>query len=192
MTEEQPYDVVEQHDTFEVRHYPEHVVAEITVEGRFDAAGNKAFMPLASYINARNRPGDKVSMTAPVIQRAARSEATSGHIDAESLQQTEVSPGRYVVSFVMPAGHTEATLPTPGDERIRIRTVPAEYAAALRYSGRWSHKAYAAHEEELLAALTEAGIEVTGPLRFARYDPPWTPWFLRRNEVVAPIADPTF
>lgn len=192
MTEQQPYEVVEQHDTFEVRLYPEHVVAEIIVEGDFDAAGNKAFMPLASYINARNRPGDKVSMTAPVIQRAERSGAASGRIDAETLQQTELAPGRYVVSFVMPAAHTEETLPPPGDERIRIRTVPAEYAAALRYSGRWTHNAYADHEAELLTALTEAGMEVTGPLRFARYDPPWTPWFLRRNEIIAPIADPTF
>jgi hypothetical protein len=185
MTEQQPYEVLVSHEEFELRRYPEHVVAEVTVVGSFEGVGNKAFMSLAGYINGRNHAGDKVAMTAPVIQR--RGEQL---IELEELQQVEVGPGEYVVSFVMPGEHTEASLSQPADERVRLRTVPEEHAAAVRYSGRWSRSAYQKRATELLRALADAGIEVTGPLRFARYDPPWTPWFLRRNEVVVPVARP--
>lgn len=185
MTEEQPYDVLEQHEEFELRRYPQHVVAEISVAGSFEGVGNKAFMSLAAYISGRNREGDKVAMTAPVIQRPS-----DDRIELEELQQVEVAPGEYVLSFVMPEQHTEESLPPPTDSRIRLRTVPEEYAAAVRYSGRWTRSSYERHAAELLAALEAAGLRVVGPLRFARYDPPWTPWFLRRNEVVAPVAGP--
>jgi hypothetical protein len=66
--------------------------------------------------------------------------------------------------------------------------VPAETAAALRFSGRWSRQSYERHAADLLEALTAAGLRPAGPPRYARFDPPWTPWFLRRNEVVVPVA----
>jgi hypothetical protein len=140
------------------------------VVGSFESAGNRAFRPLAAFIGGRNRPDTKVAMTAPVVQEAG------------------TRPGRYVVGFVMPATYTEDTVPTPTDPRVRIRTVPEGLAAALRFSGCWSRAAYERKAAELLESLAEAGLEVDGPLRFARFDPPWTPWFLRRNEVVAPLA----
>lgn len=65
--------------------------------------------------------------------------------------------------------------------------VPAQTAAALRLSGRWSRTSYQRKERRLLAAVAEAGLRVVGPPRYARYDPPWTPWFRRRNEVVVPV-----
>lgn len=185
MTEEQPFEVLEQHDGFEVRRYPAHLVAEVTVEGSFESAGNHAFGPLAAYIFARGREGPTVAMTAPVIQRREHSGAEG--VEAGEMQQIEVGPGRYVVSFVMPAGWSEETLPDPGDDRVRIRSVPEEVAAAVRYRGRWSRAGYEAKAARLLSRLAEAGLEPSGPVRFARYDPPWTPWPLRRNEVVVPV-----
>lgn len=170
MTEQQPYEVVGRYRDFEIRRYPEHVVAEVVVDASFESAGNKAFRPLAAYIGGRNRPDTKVAMTAPVVQEAGS------------------RADRYVVGFVMPAGYTEDTVPTPTDPRVRIRTVAPGLAAALRFSGAWSRRAYERRAAQLLESLAEAGLEVDGPLRFARYDPPWTPWFLRRNEVVAPLA----
>lgn len=184
MTEQQRYDVIGSYRGFELRRYPEHVVAEITVDGSFESAGNRAFMPLAGYIGGRNRLDSKVAMTAPVLQEAAAERIA---VTAPVVQEPAAGSAEYVVGFVMPAGCTEQNLPRPTDPRIRIRTVPEQYAAALRFSGRWSRGAYDAKAAQLLRSLTEAGLEVIGPLRFARYNPPWTPWFMRRNEVVAPV-----
>jgi effector-binding domain-containing protein len=172
MTEEQPFDVLTEYPEFELRRYPEHVVAETRVKGSFEGVGNKAFMRLVGYIGGRNRQSQKVAMTAPVVQEAAE------------------DPGRYVVSFVMPAGFDLDGAPEPTDRDVRLRAVPAQTAAALRFSGRWSRGRYDAHARRLLEAVEEAGLHVDGPLRFARFDPPWTPWFMRRNEVVVPVLPP--
>jgi SOUL heme-binding protein len=173
MTEEQPYDVVQEYPDFELRWYPEHVVAETQLKGSFEGVGNRAFMRLVGYIGGRNRRSEKVAMTAPVVQEAAK------------------DSGRFVVSFVMPAGFEEDSAPEPADDNVRLRTVPAQTAAALRFSGRWSQGRYDAHARQLLRSVEAAGLKVDGPPRFARFDPPWTPWFLRRNEVVVPVLPPS-
>lgn len=173
MTEEQPYDVVREYPGFELRRYPEHVVAETRVRASFESAGNTSFRRLVGYIGGRNTQARKVAMTAPVVQQA----------DEEA--------GRYVVAFVMPAGFDLEGAPAPTDGQVRVRAVPAQTAAALRFSGRWSQGRYDEHAQRLLAAVADAGLEVAGPLRFARFDPPWTPWFLRHNEVVVPVVPPT-
>lgn len=88
MTEEQPYDVVQEHPGFELRRYPGHVVAETRVTGSFESVGNTSFRRLVGYIGGRNTQSRKVAMTAPVLQEA----------------DTEV--GHYVVSFVMPGSRS--------------------------------------------------------------------------------------
>jgi hypothetical protein len=92
------------------------------------------------------------------------------------------------VGFVLPADVGAQDLPDPVDPTVRVRPVPAETAAALRFSGRWSRSSFETRKAHLLAALDTAGFDVAGPPRYARFDPPWTPWFLRRNEVVVPVA----
>lgn len=167
MTEQQPYDVLETYPAFELRRYPEHLVAETEVGAPFELAGNLAFPRLARYIGGHNRASRKVAMTAPVLQE------DQGH--------------RFVVGFVMPADIPVDQLPAPSDPAVRTRVVPAQTAAALRFSGRWSRTSYQRQERRLLAAVADAGLRVVGPPRYARYDPPWTPWFRRRNEVVVPV-----
>jgi hypothetical protein len=170
VTEQQVYEVLEQHPDFEVRSYPDHLVAEIEVGGPFELAGNLAFPRLARYIGGHNRSSRKIAMTAPVVQ------------------EQDAASWRYVVGFVMPADVSPEDVPDPLDPAVRTRRVPAETAAALRFSGRWSRGTYEKHATQLLAAVEAAGLEVTGPPRYARFNPPWTPWFLRRNEVVVPVA----
>ena len=172
MTEEQTYDVVAKYPDFELRRYAEHVVAETRVSGSFEGVGTTSFRRLVGYIGGRNAQSQKVAMTAPVIQEAE-----------------DEKPGSYVVSFVMPTGLDLQHAPEPTDSAVRLRTVPAQTAAVLRFSGRWSRGRYEEHARRLTAALETAGLTVDGPLRFARFDPPWTPWFRRRNEVVAPVRD---
>jgi hypothetical protein len=139
------------------------------VKGSFEGVGNKAFMRLAGYIGGRNRQGEKIAMTAPVVQEAGP------------------EPGLYVVGFVMPADSFGRVAPEPSDPNVRVRVVPGRLAAAKRFSGRWSQSRYDGQAAQLLKEVEQAGLHVDGPLRFARFDPPWIPWFRRRNEVLAPI-----
>ena len=170
VTEQQPYEVLEEYPDFELRRYPDHLVAETEVGGPFELAGSVAFPRLARYIGGHNRSSRKLAMTAPVVQEQ----------DPQSR--------RYVVGFVMPADLSAEDLPDPADTTVHTRRVPAETAAVMRFSGRWSHSSFEKRAAQLLAALDAAGLEVLGAPRYARFDPPWTPWFLRRNEVVVPVA----
>lgn len=187
MTEKQPYDVRQSFPAFEIRFYPAHVVAEIEVETAFSDAGNEAFRPLAGYIGGKNATSGKVAMTAPVVQTQAPAKKKIAM--TAPVVQAPVEDGRYVVSFVMPAKYTLDTLPVPTDERVRLREVPAARAAVLRYTGSWSKTSYEKKAVALRAAVLHQGLVIGGPLRWERFNPPWTPWFLRRNEVVAPLAD---
>ena len=74
MTEQQPYEVVQSYPTFELRRYPAHLVAEVSVQGPFEDAGNRAFRPLFGYITGQNESARSVAMTAPVVQETATSE----------------------------------------------------------------------------------------------------------------------
>jgi hypothetical protein len=185
VTEQQRYDVVRTEPAFELRRYPPHLVAEVEVDGTFESAGNTAFRPLVGYIGGRNESSTGMAMTAPVIQR--RDEPPPHDVETTT---TSVGRGRYVVSFVLPDDVTEETVPAPADATVVVRAVPEEYAAVSRFSGRWTASSFRQRADELDRAVREAGLAPTGPVRFARFDPPWTPWFMRRNEVVLPVAAP--
>jgi hypothetical protein len=107
---------------------------------------------------------------------------------APVLQTSEGSA--HEVSFVMPAGSTREQMPDPVDPSVAMLEVGEEFAAASRFSGRWTESSCDKHARELRERVVEAGMRPSGPPRFARYDPPWTPWFLRRNEVVLPVEPP--
>jgi hypothetical protein len=191
VTEQQPYDVIEPHRGFELRRYPEHVVAEVVVSGGFEEVGNRAFRPLFRYISGHNRSRTALAMTAPVVQESTPSERMA--MTAPVLQspsgragtdRSEPGPDEYTVAFVLPASVTAETVPEPSDPQVRTRVVPERLAAARRYSGRWTEPSFRRRLAELHESLSGAGLEPVGPAVFARFDPPFTPWFLRRNEVV--------
>jgi len=79
-------------------------------------------------------------------------------------------------------------LPIPDDPNIKLRQVPARRVAAVRYSGFWSEKQFLRYKQELENWITANSIKVIGEPVWARYNPPFTPWFLRRNEILVPIA----
>lgn len=187
MTEQQRYEVVRRYPGFELRHYPAHAVAEVTVSGSFDAAGSRAFRSLFGYISGQNTSSSAVAMTAPVVQAAAPSEKVRM---TAPVVQSEAGEGEYVVAFVLPAAMTAGSAPVPTDPRVRVRAVPDELAAALRFTGRWSEGAFRRRLGDLRAAVEAAGLQAVGPPRFARFNPPFTPWFLRRNEVVQGVERP--
>ena len=185
MTERQAYDILTRFQGFELRRYPAHLVAEVEVDSSFTDAGNQAFGLLVAFISGRNSTRCKVAMTAPVLQEQASARIA---MTSPVVQESGGKPGRQVVAFVMPAQFTVDTLPTPTDPRIRVRELPTQLAAAKSFTGRWSEQIYSAQLSELRSAVSQAGLEIIGQPRFARFDPPWTPWFLRHNEVVQQVS----
>lgn len=194
MTEQQPYELVRRYPHLELRRYPAHVVAEIRVDATFGRAGNAAFRHLFSYISGSNTARQNLAMTAPVIQGGKPSQKlamTAPVLQSGPLPGSADKPG-YVVAFVLPAGLTAETAPVPSNPDVRIRAVPASLAAAVRFSGSGSEAAFERRNNGLQAALTLAGLTAVGPPRLARFDPPFKPWFLRRNEVVQDVQEPSW
>jgi effector-binding domain-containing protein len=181
--EEAKYEVVSRNKNFEIRDYASYVVAETVVDGTLEDAGNKAFSMLFKYISGENRSHGKIAMTAPVSQELAHEK-----IKMTSPVGQQRVEGGWVVSFTMPAQYTMETLPTPEDLRVKLRQVPACRMAAVRYSGGWSEKRYLRYKEELEAWIGENGFRILGEPVWARYNPPFTPWFLRRNEILIPVG----
>lgn len=181
--EEAPYTVVKASGIFEVRDYEPHILAETLVDGTLEDAGNKAFRRLFNYISGANHSRSSIAMTAPVSQESSGEKIT---MTAPVSQQP--SAGKWAVSFMMPASYTTATLPLPDDNSITLRQVPARRMAAVRYSGTWSEKNYLDYKEKLENWIRENGLEISGEPVWARYNPPFTLWFLRRNEILIPVV----
>jgi hypothetical protein len=180
--EEPAYEVVRQlGNDVEVRQYAAYVVAEVLVDGPADKAGNTAFPILAGYIFGKNKGERKLEMTAPVTQTPRSPEPVKLDMTAPVTQAA--APGGFVVQFVLPKEVTLATAPEPLDPRVKLREVPATRLAAIRYSGFWSAANYDEHLAALKAALASAGLESAGEPVFSRFNAPFTPWFLRRNEI---------
>lgn len=176
--EEPAYEITGKIGAVELRQYAPYVVAEVLMTGTATAAGNKAFRILASYIFGRNRGERKLAMTAPVTQTAAPMKLA---MTAPVIQSA--APGGYLVQFVLPRGVTLDTAPEPIDQRIVLRQVPSMRVAVIRYSGFWSDANYNKHLAQLEETLRKAGVKWTGEPVYSRYNPPFTPWFLRRNEI---------
>ena len=184
--EEPGYTVVERYQEFELRQYDAYLVAETSVSGDFDDVGGEAFRRLFDYISEGDRPQGKIAMTTPVIQQPLPAVTEQSAVD-------DASPGannRYRFAFVMPAGYSLEDLPRPENPKVLIKSVPARLMAARRYAGTWSEERYRSNEQQLLAAVQAAGLKTLGPPIFARYNAPFSLWFLRRNEVLVEVAAP--
>lgn len=184
MTEKQDYEVVRAYEGFEVRRYPPHVVAEVVVRSGFEDAGNAAFRTLFGYISGQNRSAGRVAMTAPVIQREPQRIAMT-----EPVEQRETGEGEYAVAFVLPSALTLESAPVPTNPEVRLHLRPAVLSAARRYRGRWTQASFERHRDELRDAVRAAGLTPVGTPRWARFDPPFVPWPLRRNEVVQDLEE---
>ena len=186
-TEEAEYTVLLKEENLEVRLYEPHIVAETVVDKDFEDAGSEAFGRLFKYISGNNQPQRGIAMTAPVGQVAGGQEIESQEIDMTApVGQTQVDD-QWVVSFMMPSSFTMDSIPKPNDERIALRYVPERTMAAIRYSGFWNKSGYQKNKSRLEKWIDQKGYVATGAPVWARYNAPFMPWFLRRNEVLIPV-----
>ncbi len=175
---EPKFTIESKNEHYEIRSYGETIVAETTVENKFDDAGNAAFKILADYIFGNNKPKIKIEMTAPVAQQPASEKIAM----TAPVSQIKNSAG-YLVQFTMPENFTITTLPEPNDARVVLRQLPPRLVAVYSYSGSWSEERYNEKLSEFLEVLKKVKLVTIGEPVFARFNSPFQTWFLRRNEI---------
>ncbi|MCC0805176.1 heme-binding protein [Methylobacterium sp. W2] len=177
-TYEQPrYEVVERLPRdVEIRRYEPRVTVETDMAGAGDA---EAFRRLFRYITGANGGDDRVAMTVPVEQ---------GSRIAMTVP-VEQGGDQRIMRFFLPAAVAKAGPPVPTEPKVRIARLPAATYAALRFSGTLDARAREKREAVLRQVLAKVAREPTGPSSVLSYDPPFAIPFLRRNEIVIPVAE---
>lgn len=182
-TEEPKYNLIEQSGDYELREYAPKIIAETVVTGDLDDASSAGFRIIADYIFGNNTAPtgskEKIAMTAPVTMQA-QSEKISMTTPV-TMKKTE---GKWLMHFVMPSQYTMDTLPKPNNPSVRLREIPSQRYAVIRFSWFAGEDKVAKKTSELLKWMKDNNITPTGSPELARYNPPWTPPFLRRNEVM--------
>ena len=184
-TEEPDYTVVQKLEDIEIRAYAGYAVAEVVVTATAAEAGNLAFPILAGYIFGKNKGARTLAMTAPVTQVA---EPVKLEMTAPVTQTA--APGGFRVQFVLPKGVTQASAPEPLDARITLHDIAPSRVAVIRFSSFWSEANYTQHLQQLQTALRVANLAWLGEPVYSRYNAPFTPWFLRRNEIWLQLPGP--
>ena len=183
-TEEPSYTSVLQEVAFEIREYPSLIAAEVTVAGDRSEAVSAGFRLLAGYIFGGNTRKQSIAMTAPVIQNESPNEKIA--MTAPVMQSPD-SAG-WIIRFIMPASYTLETLPTPNDPKVRLVALPPKRLAVVRFSGLVDDNDVEQQTAALRAFVSRQNLTAVGTPSLARYDPPWTLWFLRRNEVMLEVT----
>ena len=168
MGEQIKYRIVKTFGKIEIRHYPQLVIAKV------DGYGDNGFNILFQYISGNNRQRTSLEMTAPVLSEQIKMTAPVLS-DSRSL------------AFVIPHDYSLETTPEPLDERVKIMSISERFVAALRFSGRWSESNFNNKSKELMDDLAKVALRTRGNIFVMRYSGPFTPWFLRRNEVAIEI-----
>ncbi|MGF1454886.1 MAG: heme-binding protein [Alphaproteobacteria bacterium] len=189
--EKPDYAVVVAEDGFEIRDYPPMIVAEVTTRGDRQSAISAGFRPLAAYIFASERDGGTIAMTAPVTQDPKAPEARDKIAMTAPVTQTPSGAGEreWTVRFIMPAEYTMETLPRPANAQVRLVEIPARRRAAVRFSGYPSDELFEEKEAALRAWLDGRSLTPAGSATYAYYNDPFTPGFMRRNEVLFDLGD---
>lgn len=181
-------------ENVELRAYDPMLLAEVIVTGDRGTASGRAFRILAGFIFGKNTTREKLAMTAPVTQTGVRPQVQQGGTSRKiamtaPVTQSALGKGTWRVTFMMPSEFTEATLPVPDDERIRVYTTDPYRAVALRFSGRHSDGNFNVHIEQLRTLAREQSLKIAGEPILAYYDAPFTLPFRRRNEVMFILDD---
>jgi DNA gyrase inhibitor GyrI len=161
--ESAPYQVARADGKFEVRDYPALTVVE-TPMARGSDGSDGSFNRLFRFITGGNEAKQKIAMTTPVFMSGSETNTT--------------------MAFVMPAKMKTGEVPKPSDGNVTVHELAPGRFAVLRYSGRRNEKNEADSLERLRAWMKAEGLKELSPPVYGYFDPPWTPAFLRRNEVM--------
>jgi hypothetical protein len=179
-TEEPPYTAILTEGSFEIREYPSLIAAEVTVTGERSEAISAGFRLLAGYIFGGNTRKQSIAMTAPVTQTQQGNEKIAM---TAPVTQSGDELG-WTVRFIMPQGYTLDTLPIPNDSRVKLIALESARVAVVKFSGLAKEPDIIERTQQLKQFMQEQKLVAVGSETLARYDPPWTLWFLRRNELM--------
>ncbi len=183
--DEPAFTVLMQEGSFAVRQYEEIVIAETTVADEdYKEAGSIAFRRLFRYISGDNVNGKEIAMTAPVFADKEE-DGEKIAMTAPVLAEQQTAGWRY--AFVLPDDFDLASAPKPTDPKVVLSVIPKKKVAVIRYAGRWQEAIMREKAAELSKFIEKNGLKPVSTPRSARYDPPWTIPFLRRNEVMIDV-----
>jgi hypothetical protein len=179
--EEPSYRVIEQAEPFEIRQYVPLIVAQVEVSGDLSEASGAGFRLIANYIFGNNlsvqkggtstaEPApEKIAMTIPVIAEGKGDKKT------------------WLIQFVMPKQYTLDTLPKPNNSQVKLVPVNTQKVAVIRFSGFVSDDKVQEKTQALKEWIAARNGVIVGSPRLARYNPPWSiPW-MRRNEILIAV-----
>ena len=176
--EEPKFNLIEKEGPFEIRLYAPKMIAEVVVTGNLQESSNKGFRSIADYIFGNNTAAsgtqEKISMTAPVVMKA------------ETTSTKETNNG-WRMYFVMPSQYTYSTIPRPNNPNVSLREIGQKKVAVLRFSGLVNEEKIAKKTRELMQWIASKNLRPLSDPELARYNPPWTLPFLRRNEILIEI-----
>lgn len=166
MVEKVKYTILRKIDNIEIRQYPEILLAY--VENTND---NKSFELLFNYISGYNKINEKIRMTAPVI-------------NSEKIEMTSpVISNGYYMAFIIPSSYDKNNVPTPLDQNVKIKSEPRRKLAVIRFGGYSTIKKIKKYEEKLFKILKFNDIKIVSKPFLMRYNSPFAPPFMRRNEI---------
>ena len=158
------YRVVEKDGAFEIRDYPALTLVSTPMKKR---GSDDSFMRLFGFISGGNNASEKIPMTTPVLMTGTESGT---------------------MSFVVPKDVAAKGTPAPSAPDVSLSTNPPARYGAYRFSGWGGSVASETAGRKLLEWAESRHLPVSGAPLFAYYNPPWTPWFMRRNEVLIRLA----
>ncbi|WP_251366936.1 heme-binding protein [Polynucleobacter sp. MG-Unter2-18] len=190
-TEEPKFSIIEKSEPFELRAYAPQLVAEVKVEGDLDAASSQGFRLIAAFIFGQNQVSEKITMTVPVGIETSQSTkiAMTVPVGIEASKDSVKGVNQWVFSFVMPSEYTMATLPKPINPLVTIRELPAQKRAAITFSGFYNDAKVLEKTKALEEWIKSKQWQAIGSPQFARYNPPWSIPFMRRNEILITVRD---
>lgn len=167
--ENAPYNIIKSDAPYEIRHYERLVLVSTPMEDGMNERGNP-FGRLFDYISGENQKNQEIPMTAPVF------------MDQNSQDNTQAT-----MSFVMPNDFSLIETPPPNDPNVRLEELNDYTVATIQFSGRLTDDNIQEHQALLKNWVAFQELEVTGPVKVAGYNPPFTIPALRRNEILMPV-----
>ena len=180
-TEEPSYQVALQAEPFEIRQYAPLIVAQVEVPGDLSEASSAGFRLIANYIFGNNIAVREsgVNMAEPVPEKIAMTIPVIAEVKGDKKT--------WLIQFVMPKQYTLDTLPKPNNPQVKLLAIGPQKLAVIRFTGFVSDDKVQEKTAELMAWIKSRNELPLGNPRLARYNPPWSiPW-MRRNEILIPI-----
>jgi len=178
--DEPTFSIISQEGQVQVREYAGTSIAYTMVEGERDDAIGDGFRKLFKYIQGENVSAESIPMTAPVAQSAGSQKIPM----TAPVAQSSVGDDEWKVVFYMPNETAFADLPKPTDEAVKLEVLPKHQKIVLQFSGSFDTENIAESEARLRRYMSRKGVKFSEPPVYAGYNPPWTPAFMRRNEVM--------